>query len=102
MSSKKISEISTSSKELTKFEKEISNIKTTCGICGSNTAYTTIEHIKEISIRGKIYKVDIPNYRVLYCDLCQDGIVFPESVKAFEKAAKEITDTLDIKKVYLN
>jgi len=85
--------------ELARLEDKLSKIRIQCQICGNKTAYMKVEHLKEISILGKKYEVDIPNYRSIYCELCEDGVVIPESAADFGRAAKEIIDKFDTKKM---
>lgn len=84
--------------ELALLEDKLSKVRIQCQICGNKTAYMRVEHLKEISILGKKYEVDIPNYRSIYCELCEDGVVIPESAAEFERAAKEIIAQLNIKR----
>lgn len=62
-------------------------MKELCGICGCESA-EWISRDETITYKGT--SITVPEYRVLYCDLCEDGIVEPSSLKRAEQMLSEL------------
>lgn len=61
-------------------------MKVKCDICGLRSAHEKII-TEKFKYKGEI--IEVPNYRIIYCDNCNEAIVPLETIKKTEPILRE-------------